>query len=146
MASTGQTQPSEIGRNPWGVILHHEDWHTLELRWLPVDMNDTDFKETLSLLAELGEQHRPQFMIIDATEFQHKFGPGVMEWRDHNIIPRYSAAGVKKFAFLVNPGFPGTVESGARPAVEGPATFPTGWFSTRERVYQWLANNEPVGE
>ena len=139
MASTEQTQPTEIGRNPWGVVLNHQHWKTLELRWFPATMSDADFKETLGLLAEMGEQHHPQFMIIDATEFHHQFGPGVMEWRDQNIIPRYGAVGVQKFAFLVNPGFPGTVESGAQPAVEGSATFPTGWFSTRERAYQWLA-------
>jgi hypothetical protein len=139
MASTEQSQPEEIGRNPWGVVLNHQHWKTLELRWFPATMSDADFKETLGLLAEMGEQHHPQFMIIDATEFHHQFGPGVMEWRDQNIIPRYGAVGVQKFAFLVNPGFPGTVESGAQPAVEGSATFPTGWFSTRERAYQWLA-------
>jgi hypothetical protein len=139
MASTEQAHPMEIGRNPWGVVLDHPAWRTLELRWLPGDLTDADFKETLDLFAELGEQHNPQFMIIDATDFRHEFGPGVMEWRDEKILPRYGAAGVQKFAFLVKPGFPGTVEAGAQPAVEGPASFPTGWFSTRERAYQWLA-------
>ena len=134
-----QAQPVEVARNPWGVILHHQGWQTLELRWLPVEMSDADFKETLGLFAEMGEQHNLRFMIIDATDFHHAFGPGVMQWRDENIIPRYGAAGVTKFAFLVSAGFPGTVESGARPGVEGSATFPTGWFSTRERSYQWLA-------
>src|ERR1700751_5818521 len=105
--------------NPGGVILHNQDWQTLELRWLPVEMSDADFKETLGLLAEMGEQHKPRFMIIDATDFHHEFGPGGMQWRDENIIPRYGAAGVTKFAFLVSAGFPGTVESGARPGVEG---------------------------
>ena len=134
-----QVEPVEVARNPWGIILHHEDWQTLELRWLPVELSDADFKETLTLLADLGEQYKPRCIIIDATEFHHQFGPGVMEWRDENIIPRYGAAGVTKFAFLVNPGFPGTVESGGHPDAEGRATFPTGWFSTRERAYQWLA-------
>ena len=139
MAMAEQVDPVEVARNPWGVVLHHEDWQTLELRWLPVELSDADFKETLTLLAKMGEQHKPRFMIIDATDFRHEFGPGVMEWRDENIIPRYSAAGVTKFAFLVRTGFPGTVESGAQPSIEGSATFPTGWFSTRERAYRWLA-------
>ena len=139
MPTAEQVEPVEVGCNPWGIILHHEDWQTLELRWLAVELSDADFKETLTLLADLGEQYKPRFMIIDATEFHHQFGPGVMEWRDEKIIPRYGAAGVTKFAFLVNPGFPGTVESGGHPDAEGRATFPTGWFSTRERAYQWLA-------
>ncbi|QUR65798.1 hypothetical protein [Mycobacterium spongiae] len=139
MASTQQAETVEVGRNPWSVVVHHPRWRTLELRWLPGGMTDADFKETLELFATLGEQHTPQFMIIDAIEFRHEFGPGVAEWRDEKIIPRYNTAGVEKFAFLVGEGFPGTVESGGQPGVEGPASFPTGWFATRERAYQWLA-------
>jgi hypothetical protein len=138
MAMAEQAQPVEVARNPWGVILYHQGWQTLELRWLPVEMSDADFKETLGLLADMGEQHKPRFMIIDATDFHHEFGPGVMQWRDKKIIPRYGAAGVTKFAFLARDGFPGTVESGAQPGVEGRAKFPTGWFSTRDRAYRWL--------
>jgi hypothetical protein len=139
MAMVEHAAPAEVARNPWGVILHYPDWKTLELRWLLVEMSDADFKETLALFAEMGERHTPQFMIIDAVNFHHEFGPGVMEWRDENIVPRYGAAGVTKFAFIVDERFPGTVESGAKPAKEGSATFPTGWFSIRDRAYQWLA-------
>jgi hypothetical protein len=139
MATAEEVEAVEVARNRWGVVLHHKGWQTLELRWLPVELSDADFKATLTLFADMGEQHKPRFMMIDASDFHHEFGPGVMEWRDDNIIPRYGAAGVTKFAFLVNPGFPGTVESGAQPGVEGRATFPTGWFCTREGAYQWLA-------
>jgi len=34
---------------------------------------------------------------------------------------------------------PGTVEKGGEPAADGPASFPTGWFETRDRLYAWLA-------
>lgn len=134
-------EPAEIDRNAWGVILNHEGWRTVELKWLPTtrEMTDDGFKATLDLLAAAGERVNPRFMIIDATEFQHEFGEGVMAWRDENIIPRYGAAGVTKFAFLVPDGAPGTMESGGAPSVEGRATFPTAWFSTRDRAYRWLA-------
>jgi hypothetical protein len=136
-----QPEAVEMAHNDWGVILEHERWQTVELRWLPStrDMTDDGFKTTLELLAAVGERVRPRFMIIDATEFHHEFGEGVMAWRDEHIIPRYSSAGVAKFAFVVPEGAPGTVESGGIPAIEGRATFPTAWFSTRERAYQWLA-------
>src|SRR5215813_8770323 len=46
----------------------------------------------------------------------------------------------RKPRFLIGEGFPfPTVESGADPAPEGPAAFPTGWFASRDRAYQWLA-------
>jgi hypothetical protein len=64
----------------------------------------------------------------------------MMTWRDQEIIPHYNAGGVNKFAFVTGEGVPfPTVESGADPAPEGPADFPTGWFITRDRAYQWLA-------
>jgi len=138
-------QPIEVARNEWGAILHHPDWHTLELKWFPStrQMTDDDFKATLELHASQAERLKPiAFMLIDATEFFHTFGDdGVMTWRDEQIIPRYNTAGVTKFAFHVPPGAPGTVESGGTPAVEGRANFPTGWFSTRQRAYAWLAGN-----
>ena len=136
-----QPDSVEVARNDWGVILQHERWQTVELRWLPStrDMTDEGFKVTLELLAAAGERVRPRFMLIDATEFHHQFGEGVMAWRDEHIIPRYGAAGVTRFAFLVPEGAPGTIEQGGTPVVEGRATFPTAWFSTRERAYRWLA-------
>jgi len=133
--------PEEVARNPWGVVRHHKRWRTLELEWLPAtrDMDDEGFKETLRLFAGAGERVKPSFMLIDANEFHHTFGEGVMEWREEHIIPSYNAAGVTKFAFLVPAGTPGTVEAGGTPQPEGQAHFPTGWFTSRERAYQWLA-------
>ena len=134
-------EPAEIERSQWGVILHHPQLRTLELEWLPTtrDMDDDGFKETLQLFPGAGERLKPAFMLIDANEFHHQFGEGVMEWRDQHIIPRYNAAGVTKFAFLVPAGTPGTVEAGGTPAAEGSANFPTGWFSSRDSANKWLA-------
>jgi hypothetical protein len=101
-------------------------------------MGDDGFGQTLQLLADQGIKLRPAAMIIDATEFFHELGAGTLAWRDEHIVPLYNAAGVRKFAFLVTDRMPGTVEKGAEPVPDGPATFPTGWFETRERMYAWL--------
>lgn len=129
---------TEVARNPWGVIINHADDGILELRWLPGAMTDNAFKATLALFAWQAERIRPAYLLIDATEFRHKFGAGVMEWRNDAIIPRYGAAGVKKFAFHVPAGFPGTIESGGKETIDGPAVFPTAWFSTRAHALDWL--------
>ena len=73
----------------------------------------------------------------------------LIEWRNESIIPGYNKAGVRKFAFIAGPSYPGaTVERGAHPAPEGPANFPTGWFSTRDwRLFvarQLIANPAPA--
>ena len=121
-------------QNEWGVIVEHKD--LLELRWLRTTstMTDGGFMATLCLFAWEAEMARPKALFIDATEFTHTFGPGVMEWRDAHIIPRYGAAGVRRFAFLMPAGFP---RSGAE-GVEGPAVFPTKWFIDRQEALEWL--------
>jgi len=130
------TQPSlvEVVRNEWSVIMSHGD--LLELKWLPstASMTDGGFMATLCLFASEAERMRPIGLCIDATAFNHRFGPGVMEWRDAHIIPRYGAAGVRRFAFLMPPGFP---QAGSE-AVEGPAIFPTKWFVARTEALSWL--------
>ena len=125
---------AEVARNEWGVIVEHAD--LIELRWLPStsEMTDGGFMATLCLFATITERVRPKSLFIDATEFSHTFGPGVMEWRDAHIIPRYGSAGVRRFAFLMPAGFP---RAGTE-AVEGPAIFPTRWFVTREEALAWL--------
>jgi hypothetical protein len=37
---------------------------------------------------------------------------------------------------------PGAVEQGGVPAPDGPATFPTAWFETRDRLYAWLTSGD----
>ncbi len=135
--------PTELISNPWGIILHHQEDRILELRWLPstASMSDGAFKATLALFASEAERLRAPFLLIDARQFDHEFGEGVMQWRDDHIIPRYGAAGARKFAFHVPEGFPGTVESGGREAFEGQAIFPTAWFSVRRNALEWFQKN-----
>jgi hypothetical protein len=101
-------------------------------------MTDGAFKATLALFVWEAEKARPSFLLIDATQFRHQFGPGIMQWRDDSIIPRYGAAGVRKFALHVHAGAPNTMEAGGTETVEGPAVFPTAWFSDRQHALDWF--------
>ncbi len=132
---------AEVARNAWGIVNHHQQQGVLELRWLPStsDMTDDDFKVTLELFAEQAERTGAPFLLIDATDFVHQFGEGVMEWRNQQIIPRYNASGTRKFAFHVPEGFPDVIETGGQPITDGPATFPTAWFTDRQHALDWLS-------
>ena len=102
---------------------------------------------SLALDARLGglfaaetEKPRPRSLIADTTEFARRRADDMMPGRDAQIIPRYTAGGVTKSAFITGAGVPfPTAESGAGPAPEGPATFPAGWFASRDRACQWPA-------
>lgn len=131
---------TEVAGNAWGTIFHDEANRILELQWLPTttDMSDGGFKATTALFAWEAERLRPLYLLIDATQFAHQFGAGVMQWRDDYIIPRYGAAGVRKFAFHMPAQFPNTIEAGGHEVFEGPAIFPTAWFSTRQHALDWF--------
>jgi hypothetical protein len=129
---------STVASNAWAEIIHHETDGILELRWLPSKMTDGAFKATLALFVWEAEKARLLFLLIDGTQFRHQFGPNVMQWRDDCIIPRYGAAGTRKFAFLMPAGFPNTMEAGGKEAFEGPAIFPTAWFSERQHALDWF--------
>jgi hypothetical protein len=101
-------------------------------------MSDGGFMATLCLFTWEAEKARPSGLLIDALEFRHRFGSGVMEWRDAHIIPRYGASGVRRFAFLMPPGFPDV----GKEAFEGPAVFPTRWFASREDAFGWLSQGK----
>jgi hypothetical protein len=129
---------SVLAGNTWGEIIHHKADGILELRWLPSKMTDGAFKATIALFAWEAEKARPSFLLIDATQFHHQFGPGVMQWRDDAIIPRYGAAGARKFAIHIPSGFPSTIETGGKEVFEGSAIFPTAWFSERQHALDWF--------
>jgi hypothetical protein len=135
-----QQQQQQVASNEWGTLTYFPDWKTLELKWEPTtrSMGDQGFRDTLQLLADQGIELRPVCMIVDATEFFHEVADSTFQWRDAHIIPLYNEAGVQKFAFLVTDRAPRTVEKGTEPAPDGPATFPTGWFESRDHLNAWL--------
>ena len=131
----------EIYRDRFGAIRHDKDGGTLELEWFPetAEMDDDDFKEYLSRYAESETSIRAPHLVIDVTKFAFRPAQEVGTWRDEHIIPMYNAAGVKKFAFLVPEGTPGTAGAGNAPAPEPPGAFPTGYFESRDQMEAWFA-------
>jgi hypothetical protein len=74
-------------------------------------------------------------VLVDATRFMMDRANMDDQWRDVHIIPRYNAAGVRRFAFLFPDGVP---LIGTPPSPMGPSTFPTGYFGRRQAALDWL--------
>ncbi|GAA0671936.1 hypothetical protein GCM10010193_25320 [Kitasatospora atroaurantiaca] len=127
---------TELDRDDFGRITHDPSARRLELEWFESTerMADQDFRRSLERLAELSEEHRPRHVMIDVTRFAFSPNPDTAQWRQDEIIPRYNAAGIEKFAFLLPPSAP----SPGEPAPEPTADFPTGWFLARAALEEWL--------
>jgi hypothetical protein len=122
----------------WGEIIDRGATELVELRWYDTTatMSAEQFQDWLATFADHVERlHRP-LVLVDGTRFMMDPANLNDAWRDANIIPRYNAAGVRRFAFLFPDGMPAV---GAPPAPEGSATFPTGYFARRQEALAWLA-------
>jgi hypothetical protein len=130
--------PSHVYEDRWGEIIDRPDAGFSEIRWYDTtrDMTADEFQRWLSTFAGHVEQLRRPGVLVDGTSFRMNPANMDAEWRDANIVPRYNAAGLEKFAFHMPEGMP---MIGKPPAVEGPAAYPTGYFGSRQEALDWLA-------
>ena len=131
------TDMSVVYTDQWGDIIDREQDDCLEIRWFDTTsaMAGDDFNAFLSHFAEQVAARGRASALVDAVQFKMDMAKMNVGWRDEHIIPRYNAAGLKKFAFIVPQGMPAV---GAAPANEGPANFPTGYFAARADALVWL--------
>ena len=99
-------------------------------------MSGDEFNDWLSRFASEVERTGRSSVLVDALPFAMPMERIDVGWRDAHIIPRYNAAGVKRFAFLMPAGMPSV---GAPATIEGPATYLTAYFGTRRAAMDWLA-------
>jgi hypothetical protein len=131
---------SVLFEDRWGDILDRKTEDLVEFRWFDTtaDMSADEFKASLTNFVACVEKSRRHHILVDGTNF--RMDPSMMDdqWRDANIIPRYNAAGVTKFAFQMPPGMPAI---GSPPAKEGPGRFLTAYFGGRQEALDWLARS-----
>ena len=93
----------QLHENTFHNILWDDQSHVIRLDWKEgtSSMTDEDFKKELTLFADHVEAKKAHGILVDVSQFRHKPGPDIEEWRLKNISGRYNAAGVERFAFLL---------------------------------------------
>lgn len=127
-----------VYNDDFGSIIDWADDDFVEIRWYDTTkaMTAEKFNDWLDAFAGEVERAGRAGVLVDAVQFRMDMSVMDMAYRDANIIPRYNAAGVKTFAFLMPAGMPAV---GSPPAPEGPADFPTAYFDSRPDALGWLA-------
>lgn len=130
---------THVFEDQWGACIDRPEDGYLEIRWYDTTkaISGEQFNDWLSRFTEAVASTGRTRVLVDATQFQMDMGGMDMGWRDTNIIPRYNAAGVEKFAFQMPEGVPAI---GTPPAPEGPAIFPTAYFGSRLDALSWLSD------
>lgn len=126
-----------IWNDEHGSMIDYAEDNYVEIRWYDAteSMTKDQFQAWLDGFASGVEQCGRSAILVDAVQFRMNVEYMDGDWRDTNIIPRYNAAGIKGFAFLMPPGMPAI---GTDPVVEGPADYPTAYFGTRADALTWL--------
>jgi hypothetical protein len=132
--------PVELFRDEFSTYSRDDLRGLIEQIWSSAtkSMSEQQFRDGVSRLAQFLEQEHIHNVLVDVTKMGHTPSADFEPWRQANIIPRYNAAGVKKFAFLLPPDAPNTVEKGTKPAKEGAANFPFGYFASRDQAFKWF--------
>ncbi len=130
---------SIVYEDRWGEAIDRPEGDLIEIRWYDTtsELTKDQFEEWLAGFAGAVEGSGRSGIVVDAMSFLMDPSFNDMQWRDANIVPRYNAVGVKKFAFVMPAGMP---LIGKDPEAEGPAAYPTGYFGTREDALSWLAS------
>ena len=120
----------------WGTIT--VDGYTAAITWNDTteSLDAAGFQAFLLRFVDAIEQHGSTCALVDVRQFKMNRDFMDQAWRDQHIIPRYNAAGLNKFAFVVPGGAP---VLGNPPAPEGPAQFPTAYFGSTDDAEVWLA-------
>lgn len=133
------TSPDQIVfTDRYGDCIDRPDVDVVEIRWFDTtsELDAEGFRAWLSRFADAVESTGRTKILTDSMAFRMDMAHMSGEWRDANIIPRYNAAGVTKFAFVMPEGMPAI---GSEPSNEGPAAYLTGYFGGREAALAWLA-------
>ncbi len=130
--------PQHLFEDAYGEIIDRPDDGFIEIRWFDTtaEMSDKEFQDWLLNFTTIAERSPSRRVLVDATSFDMQWMSETMGWRDDVIIPRYNSLGINKFAFHMKAGAP---PIGGKPAPEGPAEFPTGYFAHRTEATEWLA-------
>ena len=99
-----------------GAMIDYPDDDYVEIRWYDATSSFTSdsFNDWLAGFAAGVEAAGQSGILVDANQFGMNMEFMDDKWRDANIIPRYNAAGVRKFEFLMPDGMP---ETGAPPSL-----------------------------
>lgn len=128
---------SILWEDQWGEVIDRPEAGFVEIRWFDTtrDLDRSGFNSWLSRFAGSVEEARRPGILTDSSAFRMPMENLDGPWRDTHIIPRYNAAGVRRFAFLMPEGMP---MIGQPPSAEGPAEFPTAYFGGRADAVAWL--------
>ena len=133
----------KLDRNDYWTIESDSEDKMVAIVWTEqtAKMTDGDFKTALELLARYAEERSDPAILVDVRKFRHAMSPGLGVWRENEIVPRYNAAGIARFAYVIGRDFPAPPNKEPSKLAEG-EDFLTGFFDRVEDARDWLSERK----
>lgn len=124
----------QLYQDALSTMSYSQETASIDLVWTQktAQMTDQDFKAALERYAGYAEEHKARNLLVNVQQFQHAVGPEIGAWRDANIIPRYTAAGIQKMAYILK------LEAQLPPAQEEGKPFATRFFHSEAEAKAWF--------
>jgi methyl-accepting chemotaxis protein len=135
---------SKTFSNKFGFAHHDAKHAVMHFTWLPstAQMLNAEFQASVAALAGECERYKPRAIVVHALDNQHLVTPDLLTWHDNEIVPRYTASGVRKMAFHV------PEQAIMRSATEeifaedtAKAVLDVRFFSSEREIQEWLGIN-----
>ncbi|WP_026999494.1 hypothetical protein [Eisenibacter elegans] len=131
---------TRIRENEIYTILHNSEDNVFELRFKDTsNMSWETFQDEMLEQTRLAAKYKPEAFFLDTKNFDFGIGPEMQTWIDEEIFPKFSANGLRKYAYLVSDEFISQL-SIEQLMAEGNAEkqFITKYFNTEEEAFAWL--------
>lgn len=132
----------DLDKTDYWTIASDEEDKVVTIVWTDqtANMTDDDFKKALELLAKYAEERANPAILVDVRAFRYGVSADLGVWREKEIVPRYNAAGIARFAYVVGPDFPAP-PNGAPSRLAESEEFLTGFFDRGEDARAWLSGD-----
>lgn len=121
------------------TLSYKEEEEMIFFVWKPVLFSQDRFKEIITNLANVIAKLSPKKMYVNAIENKVIMFAETQAWHGAIIVPKYSASGLKKIAFIIPSSiFSEISHVNLFSKNNADAKLETRFFKTEPEVFEWL--------
>ncbi len=127
----------EIYKSDYKTTHYNESTKVMINRWTEAEMNSTIFQQEILAWVELVEKYHPKGMVANTKKFTYLITVDQQDWTNNVVFPRLIAAGMRRFAIIVNEDIMTQLALEQTMEEVAPDTFQSKFFDDEEKAIQW---------
>ena len=128
----------QIFKSEYKTTDYDEHLSIITNRWTDAQMDDSIFQEEILIWVDFIEQFKPKGLIANTRNFNYLVSIEMQEWTNTVVFPRIIAAGVQKFALVVNDDIITQLALEQTMEEEKTGSFASKYFDNEHDAIKWL--------